>query len=81
MDSASEHTAMRCLNMLQMLLFKSIATVDHSNANLSIMLINATKQEPALEQKLQRYTVFSMELHRTKVIIYITKSAFDRCEK
>ena len=58
MDSASEHIALRNLNMLQMLLFKGIATVNHSNANLSIMLINAAKQKSALEQTLRDIQCF-----------------------
>lgn len=34
---------MRRLNIVKMFLFKSITTVNHSNVNLSVMLINGDK--------------------------------------
>lgn len=53
-----------------MLLFETIniTPVNHSNVNLSVMLINVTKEESILEQKLKRYTVFSVELYLIEVI-------------
>lgn len=45
MDTISEYIAMRHLNVLKMLSFNSITTVNHSNVNLSAMLINATKEK------------------------------------
>lgn len=54
MNSTYKHIAMRYLNTLKMLLLKNITTVNHSNSNLSVMIIDATKQQSTLEQKLRR---------------------------
>ena len=67
MDSILEYIAMRHLNVLKMLSFKSITTVNHSNVNLSVMLINVTRSS-MLEQKLKTQTVCSIELHLIEVI-------------
>lgn len=45
MVSILEHIAMRHLNVLKTFSFKSITTVNHSNVNLSVMLINCTKKQ------------------------------------
>lgn len=70
-DSTWECIALRHLNILKLLSFKSITTINHSKCKFKYYANKCYEEkrtESPLDQKLKRYKVFSDELHLIEVI-------------